>query len=149
MGFFFWGGGGIYMCVIHRWAFSHCSKVTDIWDLFKGPCHLKMFQGHWLNIVYDFFFYQAVFKNYDHDKDGFISHDEFKAIAGNFPFIDSFCVLDADQYVYSSFSNFIQVLLLSNSLLHKPFCFPEKYLLFIICLCSPSKLNHILVHQNQ
>ena len=57
-----------------------------------------MFQGHRLNIVYDFF-YQAVFKNYDHDKDGFISHDEFKAIAGNFPFIDSFCVLDADQYV--------------------------------------------------
>ena len=40
---------------------------------------------------------QAVFKNYDHDKDGFISHAEFEAIAGNFPFIDSFCVLDADQ----------------------------------------------------
>ncbi|KAJ8308168.1 hypothetical protein KUTeg_013042 [Tegillarca granosa] len=39
----------------------------------------------------------AVFKNYDHDKDGFISHAEFEAIAGNFPFIDSFCVLDADQ----------------------------------------------------
>ena len=42
---------------------------------------------------------QAVFKNYDHDKDGFISHAEFDAIAGNFPFIDSFAVLDADQYV--------------------------------------------------
>ncbi|KAL5009235.1 hypothetical protein ScPMuIL_014816 [Solemya velum] len=40
---------------------------------------------------------EAVFKNYDHDKDGFISHAEFDAIAGNFPFIDSFCVLDADQ----------------------------------------------------
>ena len=40
---------------------------------------------------------QAVFKNYDHDKDGFISHAEFDAIAGNFPFIDSFAVLDADQ----------------------------------------------------
>ncbi|KAK3092337.1 hypothetical protein FSP39_001507 [Pinctada imbricata] len=40
---------------------------------------------------------EAVFKNYDHDKDGFISHAEFEAIAGNFPFIDSFCVLDADQ----------------------------------------------------
>nr|KAG5692524.1 hypothetical protein BaRGS_018729 [Batillaria attramentaria] len=40
---------------------------------------------------------EAVFKNYDHDKDGFISHGEFEAIAGNFPFIDSFCVLDADQ----------------------------------------------------
>ena len=43
--------------------------------------------------------WQAVFKNYDHDKDGFISHAEFEAIAGNFPFIDSFCVLDADQWV--------------------------------------------------
>ncbi|BFZ07017.1 hypothetical protein BsWGS_10056 [Bradybaena similaris] len=40
---------------------------------------------------------EAVFKNYDHDKDGFISHEEFDAIAGNFPFIDSFCVLDADK----------------------------------------------------
>jgi RAS guanyl-releasing protein 3 len=39
----------------------------------------------------------AVFKNYDHDRDGFISQEEFEAIAGNFPFIDSFCVLDADQ----------------------------------------------------
>jgi hypothetical protein len=42
---------------------------------------------------------KAVFKNYDHDKDGFISHAEFEAIAGNFPFIDSFAVLDADQSV--------------------------------------------------
>ena len=41
--------------------------------------------------------FQSVFKNYDHDKDGFISQAEFEAIAGNFPFIDSFCVLDVDQ----------------------------------------------------
>ena len=47
------------------------------------------------------FCFQAVFKNYDHDKDGFISHGEFESIAGNFPFIDSFCVLDADQWVTS------------------------------------------------
>ncbi|KAI8788025.1 ras guanyl-releasing protein 3 isoform X1 [Biomphalaria glabrata] len=40
---------------------------------------------------------EAVFKNYDLDKDGFISHEEFDSIAGNFPFIDSFCVLDADK----------------------------------------------------
>ncbi|XP_055956759.1 ras guanyl-releasing protein 3 isoform X1 [Patella vulgata] len=40
---------------------------------------------------------EAVFKNYDHDKDRFISHAEFEAIAGNFPFIDSFYVLDADK----------------------------------------------------
>ena len=43
-----------------------------------------------------------MFKNYDHDRDGFISHDEFDSIAGNFPFIDSFCVLDADKFVTSS-----------------------------------------------
>ncbi|XP_070578559.1 ras guanyl-releasing protein 3-like isoform X1 [Ptychodera flava] len=40
---------------------------------------------------------EAVFKNYDHDRDGFISQEEFEAIAGNFPFMDSFCVLDADK----------------------------------------------------
>ena len=47
--------------------------------------------------IYCLFLLQAVYKNYDHDRDGFISHAEFEAIAGNFPFIDSFCVLDADQ----------------------------------------------------
>ncbi|GLH03754.1 Guanine nucleotide-releasing factor 2 [Gryllus bimaculatus] len=39
----------------------------------------------------------AVFKNYDNDRDGYISHEEFEAVAGNFPFIASFCVLDADH----------------------------------------------------
>jgi RAS guanyl-releasing protein 3 len=39
----------------------------------------------------------AVFKNYDHDKDGFISNGEFEEIAQNFPFIDTFAVLDADK----------------------------------------------------
>ncbi|GAB6024159.1 Ras guanyl-releasing protein 3 [Chamberlinius hualienensis] len=39
----------------------------------------------------------AVFKNYDHDHDDYISQSEFEAIAGNFPFIDSFAVLDADK----------------------------------------------------
>jgi hypothetical protein len=42
----------------------------------------------------------AVFKNYDHDRDGFISHAEFEEIAQNFPFVDAFAVLDADQYEY-------------------------------------------------
>jgi RAS guanyl-releasing protein 3 len=40
---------------------------------------------------------EAVYKNYDHDRDGFISHDEFAEIAQNFPFIDAFSVLDADK----------------------------------------------------
>lgn len=42
---------------------------------------------------------EAVYKNYDHDGDGFISHAEFEEIAQNFPFMDSFAVLDADQLV--------------------------------------------------
>ncbi|XP_049960625.1 ras guanyl-releasing protein 3-like isoform X1 [Schistocerca serialis cubense] len=40
---------------------------------------------------------EAVFKNYDNDHDGYISHEEFEAVAENFPFIASFCVLDADH----------------------------------------------------
>jgi RAS guanyl-releasing protein 3 len=40
---------------------------------------------------------EAVFTTYDHDRDGHISHTEFEEIAQNFPFIDAFTVLDADQ----------------------------------------------------
>lgn len=54
---------------------------------------LKIISFYGYNVIY----LQAVFKNYDHDKDGFICNAEFEAIAGNFPFIDSFCVLDADK----------------------------------------------------
>ncbi|MBN3282173.1 GRP3 protein, partial [Polyodon spathula] len=39
----------------------------------------------------------SVFRNYDHDHDGFISQEDFESIAANFPFLDSFCVLDKDQ----------------------------------------------------
>lgn len=35
---------------------------------------------------------QSVFKNYDHDQNGFISQVEFEKIAASFPF--SFCVVD-------------------------------------------------------
>lgn len=40
---------------------------------------------------------QAVFKVYDTNKDGSISVEEFDAIATNFPFIDSFGVLDVNR----------------------------------------------------
>eukprot|EP00057_Strongylocentrotus_purpuratus_P020825 XP_011675299.1 PREDICTED: ras guanyl-releasing protein 3 isoform X4 [Strongylocentrotus purpuratus] len=41
---------------------------------------------------------EAVFKNYDLDKDGYITYTEFQSIAtSNFPFMGSFCVLDADR----------------------------------------------------
>ena len=38
-----------------------------------------------------------MFKNYDDDKDGYISIEEFETISSNFPFIESFCVLDANE----------------------------------------------------
>lgn len=37
---------------------------------------------------------QSVFKNYDHDQDGYISQEEFEKIAASFPF--SFCVMAKD-----------------------------------------------------
>ncbi|XP_071996936.1 ras guanyl-releasing protein 3 [Engystomops pustulosus] len=40
---------------------------------------------------------ESVFRNYDHDHDGYISQEDFESIAANFPFLDSFCVLDKDQ----------------------------------------------------
>ncbi|XP_075452739.1 ras guanyl-releasing protein 3 isoform X1 [Ascaphus truei] len=40
---------------------------------------------------------ESVFRNYDHDHDGYISQEDFENIAANFPFLDSFCVLDKDQ----------------------------------------------------
>ncbi|XP_048862576.1 ras guanyl-releasing protein 3 isoform X1 [Brienomyrus brachyistius] len=39
----------------------------------------------------------SVFRNYDHDHDGYISQEDFESITANFPFLDSFCVLDKDQ----------------------------------------------------
>uniref|UniRef100_A0A914DTG1 Ras guanyl-releasing protein 3 n=1 Tax=Acrobeloides nanus TaxID=290746 RepID=A0A914DTG1_9BILA len=40
---------------------------------------------------------EAVFKHYDHDRDAYISQQEFEQIAGNFPFIDPFTVIDVDR----------------------------------------------------
>lgn len=38
-----------------------------------------------------------MFKNYDHDENGFISQGEFEKIAASFPF--SFCVMDKAKWV--------------------------------------------------
>uniref|UniRef100_A0A8R1TXR5 Ras guanyl-releasing protein 3 n=1 Tax=Onchocerca volvulus TaxID=6282 RepID=A0A8R1TXR5_ONCVO len=40
---------------------------------------------------------EAVFKNYDHNKDGSISQSEFQQISTNFPFIASFETIDTDK----------------------------------------------------
>ncbi|XP_077179075.1 RAS guanyl-releasing protein 1 isoform X5 [Paroedura picta] len=37
----------------------------------------------------------SVFKNYDHDQDGYICQEEFEKIAASFPF--SFCIMDKDR----------------------------------------------------
>lgn len=39
-----------------------------------------------------------MFKNYDHDENGFISQDDFEKIAASFPF--SFCVMDKEKWVF-------------------------------------------------
>lgn len=49
---------------------------------------------------------EAVFKHYDHDKDGYISQTEFHQIAGNFPFIAPFGMIDVDR-----FQNFITIII--------------------------------------
>lgn len=41
---------------------------------------------------------QSVFKNYDHDENGFISQEDFEKIAASFPF--SFCVIDKEKWVF-------------------------------------------------
>ncbi|XP_026165461.1 ras guanyl-releasing protein 3 isoform X1 [Mastacembelus armatus] len=59
----------------------------------------------------------SVFRNYDHDHDGYISQEDFESIAANFPFIDSFCVLDKDQDGLISKDEMIAYFLRANPLL--------------------------------
>ncbi|XP_034754452.1 ras guanyl-releasing protein 3 [Etheostoma cragini] len=59
----------------------------------------------------------SVFRNYDYDHDGYISHEDFESIAANFPFLDSFCVLDKDQDGLISKDEMIAYFLRANPLL--------------------------------
>ncbi|XP_061084801.1 ras guanyl-releasing protein 3 [Conger conger] len=60
---------------------------------------------------------ESVFRNYDHDHDGYISQEDFESIAANFPFLDSFCVLDKDQDGLISKDEMMAYFLRANSLL--------------------------------
>ncbi|XP_047208338.1 ras guanyl-releasing protein 3 isoform X2 [Girardinichthys multiradiatus] len=60
---------------------------------------------------------ESVFRNYDHDHDGYISQEDFRSIAANFPFLDSFCVLDKDQDGLISKDEMIAYFLRANPLL--------------------------------
>ena len=42
----------------------------------------------------------VIFKNYDYDRDGLISKEEFDEISQSFPFIITFAVLDTDKYFF-------------------------------------------------
>lgn len=59
----------------------------------------------------------SVFRNYDHDRDGYISQEDFESIAANFPFLDSFCVLDKDQDGLISKDEMMAYFLRANPLL--------------------------------
>lgn len=61
-------------------------------SLAKGKNDCFLFGNHQRHC-----FFQSVFKNYDHDQDGYISQEEFEKIAASFPF--SFCVMDKDRWV--------------------------------------------------
>ncbi|XP_030879374.1 ras guanyl-releasing protein 3 isoform X3 [Leptonychotes weddellii] len=60
----------------------------------------------------------SVFRNYDHDHDGYISQEDFESIAANFPFLDSFCVLDKDQDGLISKDEMMAYFLRAKSQLH-------------------------------
>ncbi|XP_019737625.1 ras guanyl-releasing protein 3 [Hippocampus comes] len=60
---------------------------------------------------------ESVFRNYDPDHDGYISQEDFENIAANFPFLDSFCVLDKDQDGLISKDEMIAYFLRANPLL--------------------------------
>ncbi|XP_055255600.1 ras guanyl-releasing protein 3 isoform X1 [Moschus berezovskii] len=61
---------------------------------------------------------ESVFRNYDHDRDGYISQEDFESIAASFPFLDSFCVLDKDQDGLISKDEMMAYFLRAKSQLH-------------------------------
>ncbi|KAF3708624.1 Ras guanyl-releasing protein 3 [Channa argus] len=97
----------------------------------------------------------SVFRNYDYDHDGYISQEDFESIAANFPFLDSFCVLDKDQDGLISKDEMIAYFLRANPLLQNcgVNCHKQcRELLVLACRklirsssvgsVSPSRLTH-------
>lgn len=80
---------------------SRISAFADWAKSISTPPDPQTIQKH-VNAMVD-----AVFKNYDYDRDGFISQAEFSEIAQNFPFIDSFAVLDVRINIYIFFRVFV------------------------------------------
>lgn len=77
----------------------------------SGPCHLAKERNDWFLPGWSpkkLLFSQSVFKNYDHDQDGYISQEEFEKIAASFPF--SFCVMDKDRWGFVCRNNVVKAL---------------------------------------
>lgn len=73
-----------------------CSSHSDWGVLAPLSFGYDWFLGFSFVITKETPFSQSVFKNYDHDQDGYISQEEFEKIAASFPF--SFCVMDKDRW---------------------------------------------------
>ncbi len=67
------------------------SVFTDFAKNISTPPDPQTIQKHVTDMV------NVVFKNYDYDRDGFISQEEFDEISQSFPFIITFAVLDTDK----------------------------------------------------
>uniref|UniRef100_A0A8C2NJB2 RAS guanyl-releasing protein 1 n=1 Tax=Capra hircus TaxID=9925 RepID=A0A8C2NJB2_CAPHI len=82
----------------------------------------------------------SVFKNYDHDQDGYISQEEFEKIAASFPF--SFCVMDKDREGLISRDEITAYFMRASSIYSKlglgfPHNFQETtYLKPTFCVCD-------------
>jgi hypothetical protein len=67
------------------------SVFADFAKSISTPPDPQTIQKHVTDMV------NVVFKNYDYDRDGFISQEEFDEISQSFPFIITFAVLDTDK----------------------------------------------------
>ncbi|XP_055948699.1 ras guanyl-releasing protein 3-like isoform X2 [Argiope bruennichi] len=74
-----------------------------------GPADTETLERFYQSIV------EVIMKNYDQDKDGYLSAEEFEAAYMNFPYIDPFNVIDVDGDGLISKSEFVSYFLTANS----------------------------------
>ena len=76
---------------------KHVAKMVDV--CIKHTHILIMLIIHYYYVPFSLSspLFQSVFRVYDKDSSGYISIDEFQSISSNFPFIESFSVLDRDK----------------------------------------------------
>ncbi|KAG8201803.1 hypothetical protein JTE90_027285 [Oedothorax gibbosus] len=74
-----------------------------------GPTDTETLQRFYQSIV------DEILKNYDLDKDGFLSLEEFEATYTNFPYIDPFSIIDSDRDGMISRTELISYFVSTNS----------------------------------